>query len=140
VLLMSSSLMAGPRVEDGYDVRWVVPHGKGTKEIKAVLSVEDDALVLRSQSGERLRHLSYDSLNTVAPSTTRHRRWVAGLALGTVVSPLGYGLIFTKSRRHYITFFQDDMTTVVKVSGDDYPRALTQIQSRLPQPLALAMR
>jgi len=139
-LLVSSSAVAAPRLNGSYDARWLVSHGKGTKDVKAVLTLEEEGVVLRSRSGEMLRSLPYESLDTVTHSTTRHRRWVSGLAVGALVSPVGLALALTKSTRHYVTFAQGETATVVKLDGDDYADALMRLQPRLHQPLVLASR
>jgi hypothetical protein len=139
-LLASSPAVAAPRASGSYDARWIVAQGKGTKEVKAVLILEEDGVALRSRSGELLRSLPYASLDTVTHSTTRHRRWVSGLAVGALVSPVGLALALTKSTRHYVTFAQGESATVVKLDGDDYADALMRLQPRLPQPLVLASR
>ena len=139
-LWSASPAMAATPSGTSHEARWLVPHGKGTREVKTVLTVEDEGLVLRSQSGDVLRTLPYESLKTVSHATTRHRRWVSGVLVGTLVNPIGLGLLFTRSERHYITFFQDDAATVIKLGGEDYANVLGAIASRTSQPLVSAVR
>jgi hypothetical protein len=137
-LLLSSAAVADPARRGDHDARWVVPHGKGTRDIKAVLSVEDNAIVLLARNGDVLRELPYDSLTTISHSTTRSRRWVSGLVTGTVINPLGFGFLFLKSKKHYVTFYQDDRATVVRLNGDAYANVLASLARRTSRPLVQA--
>ena len=132
LLLASSMAVAEPMVIPPCEARWIVPHGTGTREIKAILRIEPDAVVLQARSGDILRVLRYESLTTVAHATTRHRRWGTGLVLGTLVNPLGYGFLFTKAKRNFITFFQDDVATVIKLDNDGYAEVLAAVAGRMP--------
>ena len=141
-LLLSSTATAHSVAEKGYETKWVVPkgNGKGTKDVKTVMNIEDDSVVLRSIDGQVLKVLPFDSMNTVSHFTSRHRRWVSGLALGTLVNPVGYAVLLTKSKRHYVTFFDRDGSTVLQLKGDDFAPALAQIQRHLPRPVVRATR
>jgi hypothetical protein len=141
-LLWSSTAMAQNAAENAYEAKWVVSkgNGKGTKEVRAIMNIEDDSVVLRSNRGEVLKVLTFDSLNTVSHSTSRHHRWVSGLALGTFVNPVGYVVVLTRSKRHYVTFFDQEGSTVLQLKGDDLAPALAQIQRHLPRPIVQAAR
>jgi len=130
--LSASSALADTQTFD--DVRWIVPNGKGTRDVKVVLSLEDDRVVLASHDGEVLRSIPYESLETISNSVVRRRRWTGGLLTGSFISPLGYGLLFTKSKKHYITLFEKDEATVVKLDGEDYATVLAMLARRAPQP------
>jgi hypothetical protein len=140
MLIPSPMAFAGTVPVASHQARWVVPDGKGTREIKAALTLDDAGVVLRSESGEILRSVPYESLRSVSYGTTGHRRWTSGLLVGTLVNPIGYALILTKSKSHYVTFLQDDAATVVKLEGSDYSRVLEEVEARTSRPAVAEMR
>lgn len=115
------------------EARWIVPNGKGSREIEVALSLENDRLVLESRDGEVLRSIPYDSVHTISHGTERKRRWLGGLGLGALVHPLGFGLLLTKSKAHYVTVHQDAADTVLKLRSGDYTTTLSALATALPQ-------
>ena len=112
-----------------FAARWIVEK----KKIETLVTLESDALVLRSRAGDVLRSIPYTSVRTAAHARTRHRRWAAGAVLGAV-APLGYAAALTKSTRYQVTLFGRDAATVLELDGAAYGRLLPEIDARLSSP------
>jgi hypothetical protein len=131
-LLSLASAPAGAETQTLSEARWIVPHGKGSREIEVALSLENDRLILESRDGEVLRSIPYDSVRTISHATERKRRWLGGLGLGVLVHPLGFGLLLTKSKAHYVTVQHDGADTILKLRSGDYTTTLSALATALP--------
>ena len=85
-------------------VKYMVPVGSKSKAVKATLRFTDKSVqIMNAKNGASLKEIAFADITAATYSKSKHARWKESLALGLAIGLFALPVMFTKSKKHWLT-------------------------------------
>ncbi len=113
------------------DVRTLVADGDKTKEIDALLGLENDKVVVRNRdNGAVLQSTTYQAITAATYAHTKSPRWQDGENMAPVPKTFGGSGFFLKSAKHWLTLQSKNDFVILRLEDKNFRTVLASIETR----------
>jgi hypothetical protein len=113
------------------DIKALVPDGSKSKDVEALLSLEGEAMVVRSKdNGALLKMLPYQTIAAATYVDSRKPRWKDDPALAAVPSGFAGGGFFLKSSKHWLTLQTSSDFIILRLDDKNVVPLIKALEAR----------
>jgi len=134
VVLIVVALVAGPPLatagEQFQNVKLMVNTGGKAEEQDAILSLEDEAIVVRSKGGTALKTLPYAGLTSMEYSYSKSPRWKSGAVAAVFVGVFAIPIFFMKGKKHWLTAVAGEEFALLRLDKNNYKIIVPALEAK----------
>jgi hypothetical protein len=134
VILLVVDLVVSPPLahagEQFHNVKLMVNTGGKAEEQDAVLSLEDEAVVVRSVGGTVLKTLPYANLKSLEYSYSKSPRWKSGAVAAVFVGVFAIPIFFMKGKKHWLTAVAGEEFALLRLDKNNYKIIVPALEAK----------
>ena len=134
---------AGPPLasagEQFHNVRLMVNTGGKAEEQEAVLSLEDEAIVVRSVGGTVLKTLPYAEITSLEYSYSKSPRWKSGAVAAVFVGVFAIPIFFMKGKKHWLTAVAGQEFALLRLDKNNYKIIIPALEAKTGMDVATVL-
>jgi hypothetical protein len=113
------------------NVKLLLSTGGETEEAEAVLSLEDQRLLVKSKKeGALLKEIAYDDIKAAQYTFSRHPRWKEGEGFTAAVGLLAAPVFFLKGKKHWLTIQTADDYALLRLDKNNYQIVILALETK----------
>jgi hypothetical protein len=113
------------------DVKLLLSTGGETKETEAILSLGDEALVVKSRKeAALLKEIAYDDIKSAQYTYSRHPRWKEGAGFAVAVGVFAAPIFFMKGKKHWLTIQTADDYALLRLDKNSYQIVILALETK----------
>lgn len=128
-LLLSPAALAANQTFS--NVHYLVSTGDKAKQSKARLVLTEDSVQIHGHRGvELLREVNYSDIEAATYSRSKHPRWKTSLAMAAAIGVFAVPFLFTKGKKHWLTFQSEGEHIALRLSKKNYLLILAAVEGQ----------
>ena len=113
------------------NVKLLISTDGETEETEAVLSLEDQRLLVRSKmESALLKEIAYDDIKAAHYTYSRRPQWNEGVGFGTAVRLVAAPLFFMKEKKHWLTIQTENDFALLRLDNSNYQIVLLSLETK----------